>query len=93
MRRKIGTVEEEHSFVYAVLGEGDFFFLALTITVHKAWGDGATDTLRTVFADEYVERLNRIIEIGKENVKGTDINGLKSRQCRHLQKREAINWN
>ena len=38
--------------------------------MYKAWGDGATDTLRTVYPDEleYVDRLNSIIEIGKENV-------------------------
>ena len=56
--------------VKMVKSNKDCFYLALAIILFKEWGDGAEDTLRTVVPDAYLDRLNRIIQIGKGNVQG-----------------------
>ena len=80
VKGKIGTVEEQRLFVHSVLGQGDCLYLALAITVFKAWSDGATDALRTVLPGECFKRLSQIIEIGQRNVQGEDTRGLEFRR-------------
>ena len=94
VKGKIGTVEEQELFVHSVLGQGDSVFLVLAITVFKAWGDGATDALRTVLTGDCFQRLSQIIKIGERNVQGEDTRGRKFRNLlADLAKLEAINWN
>ena len=75
----IGTFEEQELFVHSVLGQGDCVYLALAITVFKAWGDGSTDAL-PVFPGECFKRLSQIIEIGKRNVQEEDTRSLEFRR-------------
>ena len=69
---KIGTVEGKEFFVHATLGEGDCFYIALAISIYKAWGYRQTGVLYSVFPEIYAERLIEVIKIGQVIASGRD---------------------
>ena len=78
---KIGTVEGETFFVHPVLGNGDCFYLALAITIYKAWGTLGIDVLARLFPTILADRLSKIIDIGRDYASG---NGSDAHNFRRL---------